>query len=197
MRSSETYSGYFNCLPREKQHIIWQYQAVGGALDELWKEICLRTETALWKQDGVGSCDADRFFSEEGLALVIRLEIVRLKELRSREYPGYNYQAVCPYHRPMIGCIAGDLRGPKCFNFVDPGLHKEMEERFGIHLLPIKPVLMRISLGGRDPRDLSLHPGINDELVAAYVTGIKAVICHIKGFPVIYEPQLLTRELSR
>ncbi len=177
----------------KRQHIAHQYVAVAGALDRLWKEISLRTNNSLWRQEGpykgAGSCrDVDKALAED---LLSDFTIIQLRDKRNYETPGK--VRYCPNHRVGKGCVLGDLKSPRCLDHIDDGHEEEIQARFGICLLDMRDPLLQIQGGGTNrPRngDYTLRPEVNDEFVRVTVAGIEHLTDYIKSFPVLHPEEV-------
>ena len=93
----------------------------------------------------------------------------------------------CPHHREGVGCVLKELKGPKCLDYIDLYIDDEIERRFGVCLMPIKPYLDRVGLAGADQNiiPLTLHPEVNDEFTLKTIGAINQVTDYIKGFPIL------------
>lgn len=185
----ESFKEYWQSLEPREGECISQYQAIAGAYDNLWKEIYKRTTTKEWEQDpqGLGSCNISDEYATDGLDAVYAHDLISLRNLRNNETPLMGKKTGCPHLRPDIGCILGDLKGPKCLDYTALYIDDEIEERFGICLMPVRPYLLQVGLAGVDQSVIpwEFHPEVNDEFTRKTVESITAVTDYIKEFPIL------------
>lgn len=184
-----TYAEYWQSIDPVEQHAIGQYHAIAGAHNNLWDEIYKRTLTKAWQEDprGLGSCAIPDSYATDGLDSVFTFDLIQLRNRRSNETPVANHLNGCPHHREGVGCVLNELKGPKCLDYVDMYIDDEIEQRFGICLMPVKPYLDRVGLAGADQSivPMVLHPEVNDEFTAKTVAAINQVTDYIKTFPIL------------
>lgn len=118
-----------------KEATIEQYTGVVGLLDQMFKEMDIRSNVATWRWEGspyfmIGSCTIDKETSEGGIYGPARELIIQLRETRREENPGFSNLSPCPYHRENFGCVLGDQKSPLCIEHID--YPSELEKRFGI-----------------------------------------------------------------
>lgn len=168
---------------------IEQYQAIAGAYNNLWKEIYLRTTTKEWERDpqGLGSCNISDEHATDGLDTVFTHDLIQLRNSRNNETPLMGKMSGCPHLRPNVGCVLGDLKGPKCLDYTPLYMDDELEERFGICLMPVQPYLLRVGLAGVNQSIIpfEFHPEVNDGFTRNTVASINMVTDYIKGFPIL------------
>ena len=183
------YADYWRTIDPIDRHAINQYHAIAGAHNLLWEEIYKRTTTKAWEQDqkGVGSCDIPDAYATDGLDSVFTFDLIQLRNRRSNETPINGRLNGCPHHREGVGCVLKELKGPKCLDYIDLYIDDEIERRFGVCLMPIKPYLDRVGLAGADQNiiPLTLHPEVNDEFTLKTIGAINQVTDYIKGFPIL------------
>ncbi len=184
-----TYADFKAEIESPIAHAISQYQAIAGAHNTLWLEIYKRIAKRAWEMDGigVGSCEIPDEYAVDGLDTVFNYELIELRNRRSNETPVSGKMVGCPHHRPGIGCDLINLKGPKCLDYIDLYADEEIQERFGICLMPIKPYLDRVGQAGADQTKLGVlgfHPQVNDEFTAKTVASIDQVIAYIETFPI-------------
>lgn len=186
--SISTYTQFKEEIDGPIAHAVSQYQAIAGAHEKMWLEIYKRTDQKAWEMDGkgVGSCAIPDAYALDGLDTVFNYELIELRNRRSNETPVNGKMVGCPHHRPGIGCDLVNLKGPKCLDYVDMYTDEEVQNRFGICLLPIKPYLDRIGQAGVNqtlPGPLVFHPEVNDDFTLKTVAAINQVTDYIKSFP--------------
>lgn len=172
-----------------ERRVIGQYQEIAGAYDALWQVIYARTITKAWETDpkSLGSCAVSDEVATDGLDVIHQYEIIQLRNRRNNETPLNGKTQGCPHHRPNTGCILGDLKGPKCLDYVDMYIDDEIEERFGICLMPVKPYLLYVGQGGVDQSiaPWRFHPEANESFVVKTITAINQVREYVEAFPVL------------
>lgn len=173
--------------PRETYHLksldspgrfaIEQYMQIAGAHNSLWQEIYLRTATKEWVTDGFGSCDITKEDSEIGIIEEIKPDLIGLREIRNEETDGKRNRRGCPNHRDGAGCILGNLKSPHCLDYMPFYLDDEIEQRFGICLMPIKPYLDRVS------NLQNSNMGETEKFTSDTLEAIEKLTDYIKSFP--------------
>jgi len=122
----------------------------------------------------LGSCAITGEEASQGLEeLGIREGLIELRNSRSNETPGVQSKKACPHHRLGIGCAIGDLKSPYCLDYIEFYLDDEIEERFGLCLMPIKPYLERAVSGEEG------------DLIPKSISSINQVREFIEGFPIL------------
>lgn len=184
-----SFTEYWESIDPVERKAIGQYMAIAGAHDSLWREIYKRTTTKAWEQDpkGLGSCDITDENATDGLGAVYTDDLIQLRNRKSNETLLVGKKGGCPHHRPGVGCDLGNLKGPICLDYIDLYMDDEIEERFGICLMPVKPYLDRVGLAGVDQSVIpwEFNPELNDEFTAKTVSAINDVTDFIKGFPIL------------
>lgn len=185
-----TYAEFWQGLEEPVAHAVSQYQAIAGAHNTMWLEIYKRTRQRAWEMDGrgVGSCEIPDSYALDGLDTIFNYELIQLRNRRSNETPVAGKMLGCPHHRPNIGCDLVNLKGPKCLDYTDMYTDEEVQDRFGICIMPIKPYLDRIGQAGADqalPGPLGFHPEVNDDFTIKTVAAIDQVTEYIKTFPLV------------
>ncbi len=190
-----SFAEYWASIDPSEIPAIEQYQAIAGDYYNLWKEIYLRTTTKEWERDpqGLGTCAISDEYATDGLDVVNQFDIIELRNRRNNETPLMGKTKGCPHHRPGVGCVLGDLKGPKCLDYIALYMDDEIEERFGICLMPIKPYLLRVGLAGVDQSIIpfEFHPEVNDGFTKLTVASISTVTEYIKTFPIL-SPQTVS-----
>lgn len=141
-----SFADFWKSIDPAEQHAINRYQEIAGAYNDLWKAIYLRTETKSWENDPqkLGSCAISDIDSLQGMPDLILADMAELRNRRSNETSGGRNSIGCPHHRKESGCVLEELKGPYCIDYVDFYLDDEIEERFGLCLMPIMPYLERV-----------------------------------------------------
>ncbi len=165
------------------------YRCIAGAFDRMWQATNLRTKSASWRRDGVGSC---HYVYDDSFGLVIlnypKLIRARLEELadqRSWEVPGQS-NITCPFHRRNKGCILGDLKSPLCLDFFDDGQEEEIKENFGITIPPSKDILEIAGLAGTlIYMGIKLDPAFIRSVIRGTLKEVRQVTAYIETFPIL------------
>lgn len=140
---------------QEVEQIVSQYTAFAGLVDQMFREMGLRSEIEWWRYDGAGTCQGmTKKWVEQDLVGPAAKRLIELRELRNSRFEGKSTTSKCPYHRNNIGCVLKELKDPYCASHVDvPG---RLKKTFGIN-------------GGQLMRDLHYVFGVilNQDLDAA------------------------------
>jgi hypothetical protein len=169
------FAQYYESINPKEKKAVEEYMAIAGAYNNLWLEIYKRTTTKSWERDsrGLGSCGVSNECAKTGFEdTLVPNHLIRLRELRNNEIPKDGKNEGCPCHRPGVGCVVADLKGPLCLDYVDLYMKPEIEARFGICLMPIKPYLVRAGRSG-------------DGFADKTVTAINKVKDYITEFPIL------------
>lgn len=185
-----TFSEYMDTLDSNQLEVLGQYILVTNAHNRLWQEIYKRTQTKSWKSDpnGIGSCNVSDELSLSGVPNTpFRQNLIEIRNRVNNQTPQNGKNGGCPNHRPNIGCVIGVLKGPLCLDYEDLFMKPEIEKRFGICLMPIKPYLDRISRGGSSRLGNSINPDLNREYALQAANSINNLTEFIMSFPVSHE----------
>ena len=162
---------------------------IANAHDSLWQEIYKRTTTKSWERDpkGIGSCNVSDEIVTEGLATPFKSDLIQLRNRRSNEVPLTGTNGGCPHHRPNVGCVLGGLKAPLCLDYEDLFMKPEIEARFGICLMPVKPYLLHVVDAQVDQNGtpINFDPKENADFTARTVASINLVTDYIKEFPIL------------
>src|SRR5581483_4036643 len=112
-----------------RARIIQQYREVAGVFVELWREIDQRTESSVWRKDGVGNCHVSPHLFETYVDGAVNLELEDLWLARGRDVRDISGFSTCRFHREGYGCILEDLKSPRCIAEVDHIHATEIRER--------------------------------------------------------------------
>lgn len=182
-------------MPQIEAVIVSQYTTIVGALDQMFKEIDLRSNGSFWRWNdspyaGVGGCKhINKSPSESGLVGSARNILIKLREQKEKEFPGSSSLSPCPYHRENHGCILEELKSPLCIEYVDNP--EEIKKRFGIdgsQLTHNIGWMLRYILESKDPHThMKLESPIqNNDFVHDAHEAITTMTQHIKRFPVLH-----------
>lgn len=144
--------------------IIEQYTECTRALNELFR----MAPDQCWAKDGIGCCDVDMGYAEEGLDGPAKTTLDMMRAARLDEENTTIH--ACPYHKENFGCILGELKAPRCAAHYCRGDLRGT----GYSYRRVREVLEKVLWGGLDPHNTAA--GYNPERNAALVRGFKAYV---------------------
>lgn len=194
--------------------MVDQYTKIVGALDNLFKEMRVRTNEERWRlpgsQLGSGSCTnvppdaAARQFGNLLLGGPAAGMLFHLIEKRGQQFPGSSTLSSCSYFRDNYGCILAELKLPDCIRWIDNP--EELEKRFGINGYDLRTDtgwIVRRILGGDDLMEVNNlfiyqgrqpHPEKNNEFVEQAYQAITKMTQHVKKFPILHPDEVLQHQ---
>lgn len=103
------------------EKIVDQYCGAVGVLDQMFKDMDLRSEIEDWRVNGVGSCVyvMSKKSSELDFKGCAKTHLIKLREQRNSEVKGISNLSNCPYHREDFGCTLGNLKSPLCIGYIE------------------------------------------------------------------------------